>query len=115
MTILDRRGEYVEMPNMHGGKGMILAYSFFQGQMDPSMMFFELVVKPGAYAGHHRHQGNAEIIYVLSGTAENFQDGKSSILKPGDAILVKPGQAHVAKNIGDEDLVILGFVAAPGK
>ena len=73
---------------MHDGKGKTLAYAFFQGKIDSSMMFFDLVLEPGAYAGYHRHEGNEEILYIVSGKAENFQDGNRCILGPGDAILV---------------------------
>ena len=62
MTIKDSLGEKREIRNMHDGKGKTLAYAFFQGEMEPSMMFFDLVFEPGAYAGYHRHEGNEEVL-----------------------------------------------------
>jgi quercetin dioxygenase-like cupin family protein len=114
MTIKDKLGEQREIQDLHDGKGKALAYIFFQGKIGSSMGFFDLVLEPGAYAGYHRHEGNEEILYVVSGKAENYQDGERCTLEPGDAILVKSGQAHAVKNIGHEDLKILGFVAIPG-
>ena len=114
MTIKDKLAEQMEIQDMHDGKGKTLAYGFFQGKIDSSMMFFHMAVEPGAYAGYHRHEGNEEILYIVSGKAENFQDGERCTLEPGDAILVKSGQAHAIKNIGDEDLVVLGFGVSPG-
>ncbi|MBN2405763.1 MAG: cupin domain-containing protein [Coriobacteriia bacterium] len=114
MVIQDRLGEQVEMSDMHDGRGKTLVYSFFEGKISQSMKFFDIVVKPGTYVGYHRHQGNDEILYIVSGKAENFQDGNRYVLGAGDAILVKSGQAHAVRNTGDEDLEVLGFVAAPG-
>jgi quercetin dioxygenase-like cupin family protein len=114
MATIDRLGERTEMPNMHDGNGMTLAYSFFDGDIDKSTMFFDLVVKPRTYVGYHRHTGNEEILYIVSGKAENFQHGSRQVLEAGDAILIKSGESHAIRNVGAEDLRVLGFVATPG-
>jgi len=110
MTIKDKVGKREIVQVMHDGRGEALVYRFF-AENDPSIGFFELVFRPGAYAGYHRHEGSEEILLVVSGKAENFQDGNRCILDPGDAILIKSGQAHAIRNAGDEDLKILGFFA----
>ena len=110
MTVKDRVVEYVVYKDGHGGRGEAPGYVFFK-ESDPSIHFFELVYRPGTYVGYHRHQGNEEIVYVVSGKMENFQDGNRCILEPGDAILVKSGQAHATRNVGDEDLKVLGCYA----
>ena len=111
MAAIDRVRERVEMPNMHEGKGKTLAHIFFPEELGSSLWFFDLEVESGAYVGHHRHSDNVEIIYILSGKAENYQDGKRQILEAGDAILTKTGESHAVKNIGDEILHVLGFIA----
>ena len=113
MTLKDRLVKREERQGMHDGKGSALGYRYFAEEGDPSIRFFDLVFRPGAYAGHHRHEGNEEILYIVSGKAENFQDGERCVLKPGEAILIKSGQSHAIKNVGDEDLRLMGFVAAP--
>ena len=110
MTVKDRVGKYEVIEGMHDGRGEALAYRFFE-KSDPSILFFEIVLRPGAYGGYHRHKGNEEIVYVVSGKMENFQDGSRCILEAGDAILVKSGQAHAVRNVGDEDLKVLGSIA----
>jgi quercetin dioxygenase-like cupin family protein len=114
MTIKDRVGQQFEHDGMLGGKGTALSYMFFQGQADPAMLFADIVVEPGAYAGHHRHQGHDCILYVVSGTADHFQEGDRRTLKPGDAVLLKSGDAHAVRNAGDEDLRVLEFAAVLG-
>lgn len=110
MTIKDRVGQQQVFRDGLGGKGRGLAYSFFRGQVDPSMSFAEYVSEPGTYAGYHRHDGSGSIMYILSGKAEHFQEGERCILEAGDAILVKSGQAHAIRNVGDEDCRLLEFL-----
>ena len=52
-------------------------------------------------------QKEDEIYYVLSGRGQMTVDGKAFEMKPGDAILTRPGTSHGLKQVGDEDLVIL--------
>jgi quercetin dioxygenase-like cupin family protein len=91
---------------------MIHAYSYFDGKIDAPVMLLDLVIEPSDYVGYHQHDGNQEVLYVLSGTAEHFQDGERCLLEPGDAVLVKSGQAHAIRNPGDEDLRYLVVFAA---
>ena len=107
-------GEYMEIPGMLGGRGRAQAYMYFAGKADAGTFCAEIVLEPGAYAGYHQHAGHDCILYVVSGKAENYQDGKREILLPGDAVLVRSGQAHATRNIGDEDLKIVEFCTVPG-
>ena len=107
-------GEYMAIPDMLNGKGMAQAHVFFAEQADPGTLLIEIVLKPGAYAGYHEHVGHDSIIYVVSGKAENYQDGKREILGPGDAVLTKAGQRHAVKNIGDVDLKSVEVCTVPG-
>ena len=114
MTVKDRVGQQHESQGMLGGKGKTLSYVFFREQIDPAMLFADMVFEPGAYAGYHRHLGHESILYVVSGTADHFQEGDRCTLEPGDTILLKSGQAHAVRNAGDEDLRLLEFVAGLG-
>lgn len=108
----DRVGQQRELPNLAGGRGISLFYQFFEDQLEPGTMLGDIAIEPGAYAGHHRHEGHQSILYMLSGRAESYQGGERCILEPGDAMLSKPGQAHAIRNIGDVDLRLLEFNAA---
>ena len=99
---------------MLGGKGRAQAHIYFAGKVDAGTLFLQIVLEPGAYAGYHEHVGHDSILYVISGKAENYQDGKRETLLPGDAVLVRSGQAHAVKNIGDEDLKQVEFCVVPG-
>jgi quercetin dioxygenase-like cupin family protein len=109
MTIRDSVGQQSVFEDGLGGKGKGLGYTFFEGHIGSAMALYHFVVEPGSYAGYHRHEGSGSIMYVLSGTMEHFQEGERCTLKAGDAVLLKSGQAHAIRGIGDEGCRLLEF------
>ena len=72
-----------------------------------------------AGAGHnfHRHPGREEIIYLLSGRAEQWVGEEKRVLGPGDMAHVPRDVPHATYNVGDGELrflAVLGPVEAPG-
>ena len=59
--------------------------------------------------GRHFHSDTEECIYVLSGEGRTEADSGDHGLKPGDAILIPAGEAHVTRNTGSEPLLLLCF------
>jgi len=114
MITRDHLGPQQEIRDAHGGRASTLFYAYFDGKTDPSIRFADFVIKRGACLGYHQHRQTEEIVYVLSGEIEVFQEGSFCVLKPGDAALMKPGHPHAYRNLGDQDARVLGFFAAPG-
>jgi quercetin dioxygenase-like cupin family protein len=54
---------------------------------------------PHASFPKHSHPG-VEIAYVLEGTVEYELNGKTVVLKPGNALYIPAGAVHSAKNLG---------------
>ena len=113
--IKDRPDQWQEVQDAHGGRGSTFACGFFGEKLDPSIRFVDFCIKPAACVGYHQHRNTEEIVYVVSGQMEVFENGSRCVLEPGDAVLMKPGQPHAYRNIGTEDLRVLGFFAAPRK
>jgi quercetin dioxygenase-like cupin family protein len=68
------------------------------------------VVKPGdEIRAAHQHSEFEECIYTLSGRGTTFADSGEYEMKPGDTLLVPPGEKHVTRNTGGEPLVLLCF------
>jgi mannose-6-phosphate isomerase-like protein (cupin superfamily) len=57
----------------------------------------------------HEHSNFEECIFVLSGEGTTFADSGEYALKPGDTILLPPGERHVTRNTGSEPLILLCF------
>ena len=105
--ILERDSEVAkEEPGTHKGGGRTIGYSFFSKAPDLKLVFRKRALKPGSAIGYHL-QTEDEIYYVLSGRGEMTIDGKAFEVRPGDAILTRPGSSHGLKQVGTDDLVIM--------
>ena len=68
------------------------------------------VVKPGdEIRAAHQHLEFEECIYTLSGRGTTFADSGEYEMRPGDTLLMPPGEKHVTRNTGSEPLVLLCF------
>jgi uncharacterized cupin superfamily protein len=56
---------------------------------------------------YHAHSAQWEFFYILSGEGTVRRDGESFAVKPGDAIMHPPGEAHQIRNTGTRDLQYL--------
>ncbi len=64
----------------------------------------------GAFHDFHNHPGLEEILYVLSGTAEQWIETEMRILKAGDAVHIPKALVHATFNAGDEMLEFLAIL-----
>jgi quercetin dioxygenase-like cupin family protein len=59
----------------------------------------------------HRHPGREEIIYVLSGKAEQWVGKEKRILGPGEIAHIPRDTPHATFNRTDEELTILAMLS----
>lgn len=59
----------------------------------------------------HRHPEMEEIIYVESGTAEQWVDKEKRVLRPGESAHIPKGVVHGTYNAGDDTLVFLAILS----
>ncbi len=75
---------------------------------DTNVMFVRCHLEPGAAHKFHFHPRMEEILYILSGTAEQWIEKEKKIMKAGDALYLPAGVVHGTYNIGDS---VLDFLA----
>ncbi len=63
----------------------------------------------------HYHPYMEEIIYVLSGEAEQWLDKEKQILQPGDSVHIPQGIVHGTYNPGDQPLEFLAILTPAGR
>jgi len=90
----------------HNGGGETIGYNFFSNAKSLKTAFRKRILKPGSSIGYHL-QKEDEIYYVISGNGTMQMNGKTFPVKPGDAILTRPGSSHGIKPNNDNDLTIL--------
>ena len=93
-------------PGTHKGGGETIGYNFFADAKNLKTVFRKRTLKPGSSIGYHL-QKEDEIYYVISGNGVMQMNGKTFTVKPGDAILTRPGSSHGIAPYKDNDLVIL--------
>jgi quercetin dioxygenase-like cupin family protein len=59
----------------------------------------------------HTHPTREEIIYVISGKAEQWIGDKHQILNPGEMVFIPKGEVHGTYNPHDEPLVFLAILS----
>ncbi len=113
--ILERDAEVAKPgPGPHNGGGQSVGYSFFQKAEGFKFEFRKRVLKPGATIGYHLQEID-EVYYILSGSGVMQMNGKEFPVKPGDAILTRPGSSHGLKQAGSEDLTLMIAYEKRGK
>jgi len=95
-----------EEPGTHNGGGKTIGYNFFGDAKNLKTVFRKRTLKPGSSIGYHL-QKEDEIYYVLSGNGKMKMNGETFSVKPGDAILTRPGSSHSIEPNPNTDLTIL--------
>jgi mannose-6-phosphate isomerase-like protein (cupin superfamily) len=105
--ILERDAEVAKPgPAPHNGPGRSTGYSFFEKAAGFKQVFRKRVLHPGAAIGYHL-QKEDEVYYILSGEGVMQMNGREFPVKPGDAILTRPGSSHGLKQTGNDDLKLI--------
>lgn len=95
-----------------GGKGTVQMDHFLdQATVNGAgRLFAKSIVPPGASVGVHKHEGDNETYYILSGKALVNDNGTEVEMGPGDCHFCPDGHSHGIENIGDEDLVYIAII-----
>lgn len=83
----------------------------------PGTLVQIVTIPPGSHVPAHHHQTSVEVYAVRRGACDIEVNGERYTLRPGDIMLVEPGDVHALTNNGDETFELLVFktnVAAGG-
>jgi quercetin dioxygenase-like cupin family protein len=75
------------------------------------LMLVRVTMPPGKGHAFHRHPAMEEIIYVVSGRAEQWVDQAARLLEPGEVAHIPADVVHGTYNASDTDLVILAILS----
>lgn len=106
MVINPQTLEEQTLEGFKGGKGILVTRNFMDDQC--KIMFSTL--KLGASSGNHLHEGNCEIVYIISGTATFCYDGKEETVEAGQVHYCPEGHSHYMMNRTESDLVYFAIV-----
>ena len=91
-----RVNEWLSKPGMTEAEGLMMA---------------RVQLQPGDGHAFHRHPALEEIIYVISGRAEQWVEREMRVLGPGDIAHIPADMVHATHNSSDEPLTILAILS----
>ena len=95
------------VPHFKGGQGEAHVRTAVQDDMGRILL---LTLPAGSSIGLHTHQGNCEIIHVLSGCGVCHDDGTDTAISAGMTHYCPEGHTHGIDNTGADELVLLGIL-----
>ncbi|MEP6998996.1 MAG: cupin domain-containing protein [bacterium] len=75
------------------------------------LLLVRVVMPPGRAHQFHRHPAMEEIIYVISGTAEQWVGEASRMLHVGESAHIPRDMVHGTYNAGDDTLIFLAILS----
>ncbi len=101
---------------MEGAAGCKVRWLLGERDGAPNFAMRQFEVAPGGHTPRHHHDYEHEI-YVLEGHGTVAHGEQEHPLKPGDVVLIAPGDVHQFRNTGEEPLRFLCLIpnSATGK
>jgi mannose-6-phosphate isomerase-like protein (cupin superfamily) len=98
--------------DFRGGKGELVFYHYMDEQSSNGVgrLFSKSVLAPGSSVGVHKHVGDHEVYFILSGKDRVNDNGVPVELGPGDMHHCPDGEEHGIENIGEDDLVFVANI-----
>lgn len=75
------------------------------------LLLVRVTMEPNREHPFHTHPNREEIIYVISGQAEQWVGRQKRILKAGEMVFIPMGEVHGTYNTHDEPLVFLAVLS----
>lgn len=73
-------------------------------------LYARVIVPPRTAVPYHKHEGDSEVYYFLSGEGEYNDNGTVRTVKPGDVTWTPDGSSHGIENKGDVDLTFMALI-----
>lgn len=98
--------------NVRGGEGIITFHDFLlEGESCGAGKLFSRTVLPaGSSIGEHRHEGEFEVYYVLSGAVEVLDHDAWHVMRQGDMHVCANGESHALRNNASGDAQVLMLI-----
>ena len=97
----------VSVEHFKGGEGTLTLRKFD----DPAMgAVVRLTLPPHTSIGLHTHEGNCEVVYVLTGEGECLYDEGCYPIRSGMVVYCPEHHSHAIRNTGEEVMELLGVL-----
>ena len=103
--------EYRE--HMRDGDGTVMLTSLIDGPAElneKGRLFSKITLQPGCSIGFHVHDKDAELFYLLKGTAQYNDNGVVRTVQAGDVTICPTGTGHGIANRTDEVVELVAVI-----
>ena len=107
----DCKIEYRE--HMRDGDGTVKITNLIAGNEelnDKGRLFGKITLEPGCSIGYHVHENDAELFYILKGTAEYSDNGEIRTVSAGDVTICPTGTGHGIANKTQETVELVAVI-----
>ena len=104
--------EVLKVEHANGGKGHLLKEGLLNLEQlgEHCKMFSKVTLEPGCELGYHKHYGETETYYILTGTGVYNDNGKEIEVETGDVTFCGDGNGHGLINTGKDDLNFVALI-----
>ncbi len=95
-----------KVEGMKGGEGVVFTRRF-EDEMGAVIMN---EMEPGSSVGFHTHTGNSEVIYVVEGEGQIFENGEYKAIHAGQADYCAEGCSHSLINNSGNKLTVVAYL-----
>lgn len=97
---------------MRGGNGTVKIENFVSAAElnDKGRLFGKIILEPGCSIGYHVHEKDAELFYILKGTAKYTDGDRVVTVTAGDTTICPTGTGHGIANEGDETVELVALI-----
>lgn len=101
-----------EREQMRGGKGTVKIENFVSAAElnDKGRLFGKIIIEPGCSIGYHVHEHDAELFYIIKGTAVYTDGDKEITVTAGDTMVCPTGTGHCIANNADETVELVALI-----
>ena len=99
--------------HMREGKGTVEITNLINGPEELCMkgrLFSKILLKPGCSIGFHMHEGESELFFILSGTADYNDNGEIKKVTAGDVTICPQGTGHGIENASEEPVELVAVI-----
>ncbi len=96
-----------------GGDGFIVSKRLINSDAElngKGRLFSHTTVAPHSGIGFHKHEGDTEIYYILSGKANYNDNGTIVPIEAGDVTFTPSGTGHAVENPYDEPMEMISLI-----
>ena len=111
--IRKKQDQAIEFKNIRNGIGEVEMHKICESIDElygAGRLFNRMIIAPGNSIGEHKHEGDNEIFYFLSGTGEYNDNGTKVQVGPGDTTVCNDGEMHGLVNTGDVPLEHIALI-----